>query len=579
MAIHLTRLILRKRGRKNAEDDFPTQQLFVLALCRICEPIAFMSIFPYAYRMIESFHITQDETRISVYAGMLITAFAFAEFSTGMVWGRISDRVGRKPVLIMGLVGTALSMILFGFARTLPAAILARALGGLLNGNVGVLQTTVGELVTKKEHQPRAYSIMPFVWSMGSIIGPAMGGALAMPCDSYPSVFPRGGLFDTYPFLLPNLFCVFILILGITNGILFLEETHVEKQGRRDLGLELGQFLLKKLSWETDPRPSRLTDGDENDVLADLDPPPGYRSTDSSPILRSTTTEALDADLAGLQEKERRGMFQTFNRPVVLIIVAYAILAYHSVSFDALMPTFLSEEPLQTEVVLPFKFSGGFGLSTQTIGFMMAVQGFYSMFAQIGLFPFVVRRLGNLRTARIVLTVWPVLYFAVPYISLLPTHLQKAGIYLSLVIKTTFQAIAFPSNAILLVNAVHSKSVLGTVNGAASSAACLARALGPIVTGSIHSAGLKLGYSGLAWWAGGLVCLFGALESYWIQESDGHLPGTSQEEEASSCEPLLHSVALEPTDDGVLRPSRPSVMDELDLTKPCKHEMAVEGKQ
>lgn len=251
----------------------------------------------------------------------------------------------------------------------------------------------------------------------------------------------------------------------------------------------------------------------------------------------------------------------------------------HSVSFDALMPTFLSEEPLQTEVVLPFKFSGGFGLSTSTIGFMMAVQGFYSMFAQIGLFPFVVRRVGNLRTSRIVLTAWPVVYFAVPYIALLPAHLQRAAIYLSLFTKTTFQAIAFPTNAILLANAVHSKSVLGTVNGAASSAACLARALGPIVTGSIHAAGLKLGYSGLAWWAGGLVCLVGALESYWMAESEGPLDRTSKEEEGGSCEPLLHSVTLDSTVDSAVRSNGPTVMDELDLSKPSKHELIVGGKE
>jgi hypothetical protein len=211
---------------------------------------------------------------------------------------------------------------------------------------------------------------------------------------------------------------------------------------------------------------------------------------------------------------------------------------------------------------------------------MMAVQGFYSMFAQVGLFPFVVRRIGTLRTARFVLTVWPVLYFAVPYISLMPKHLQRTGIYMSLLTKTTFQAIAFPSNAILLANAVHSKSVLGTVNGAASSAACLARAFGPLVTGSIHSAGLRLGYSGLAWWAGGLVCLVGAVESYWMEEIDGYLHSTSQEEDGSSCEPLLHSVALESTaDDEMLRSNRPTVMEDLDLTDPVKHDLFLEAKE
>ena len=93
-----------------------------------------MSIFPYAYYMIQSYNITSDVNLIAVYVGLVTSAFAFAEFSSGMLWGRISDRIGRKPVLLLGLAGTALSMISFGFAKSLPAALLARALGGVLNG-------------------------------------------------------------------------------------------------------------------------------------------------------------------------------------------------------------------------------------------------------------------------------------------------------------------------------------------------------------------------------------------------------------------------------------------------------------
>lgn len=93
-----------------------------------------MSIFPYIYQMIQSFGVAKSKDEIAVYAGLVTSAFAFAECSTGVIWGRISDRIGRKSVLIGGLVGTALSMILFGFATSLPVALLARALGGLLNG-------------------------------------------------------------------------------------------------------------------------------------------------------------------------------------------------------------------------------------------------------------------------------------------------------------------------------------------------------------------------------------------------------------------------------------------------------------
>ena len=340
----LTRLFLGE----HVDDSFPFRQLGVLgtssrrpsqsgkllrvqltpltAICRLCEPIAFMSIFPYAYRMIESFNITQDETQISVYAGMLITAFAFAEFSTGMIWGRISDRVGRKPVLIMGLIGTALSMISFGFAKTLPTAIMARALGGLLNGNVGVLQTTVAELVTKKEHQPRAYSVMPVVWSIGSIIGPSIGGALAMPCDNLG--FRRTGIFDDYPFLLPNLFCVAVLLLGITIGILFLEETHVDKRDDPDLGRKLAEVLFKcgsKSKTQTTNCKSALALEQIVDLFDGNDPPPGYRSTENSPLLRSASTIEIDAEM--LREKERRGVVKIFSKQVILIVVAYAFLA------------------------------------------------------------------------------------------------------------------------------------------------------------------------------------------------------------------------------------------------------------
>jgi MFS family permease len=97
-----------------------------------------MSIFPYIYYMVKSFNITTDERQIAMYAGMVTSAFAMAEFLASIFWGRLSDRVGRKPILLTGLAGTGISMIVFGFAPSLPIALLARALGGILNGYVHV---------------------------------------------------------------------------------------------------------------------------------------------------------------------------------------------------------------------------------------------------------------------------------------------------------------------------------------------------------------------------------------------------------------------------------------------------------
>jgi hypothetical protein len=230
------------------------------------------------------------------------------------------------------------------------------------------------------------------------------------------------------------------------------------------------------------------------------------------------------------------------------------------------MPTFLSEPVMDATPALPFKFSGGFALSTKTIGFMMAVQGVYSMIAQLWLFPFLIRRLGTLVTFRIVLVIWPLLYLVVPYLVLLPHHLQTVGIYFCLLMKITFHVIAFPSNAILLTNAAPSKNVLGTINGVAASAACLARAFGPTVTGAIHSAGLKFGSSGPAWWVGGLICAVGTVESFWMEEVEGRMDGPCNEEEPATCEPLFHSTNLEANEE--LPPRRCSLnsIAELDLS-------------
>lgn len=89
----------------------------------------------------------------SFYAGLLVSAFAVAEASTAVLWGSLSDRVGRKPVILMGLMGTIISSLIFGFATNYWVALLARFLGGLLNGNVAVLQTMVAEIVKDPRHE------------------------------------------------------------------------------------------------------------------------------------------------------------------------------------------------------------------------------------------------------------------------------------------------------------------------------------------------------------------------------------------------------------------------------------------
>ena len=173
---------------------------------------------------------------------------------------------------------------------------------------------------------------------LSSILGPAIGGALAQPCDNYPSLFARGTLFDRFPFLLPNLVCAAILVIGVTIGILFLEETHEIKRHRRDLGLEMGRWITSHFRRE-EPLESFTKYGDANIeestlLLADEEPP-GYSTREGTPTRRESrpqsptaiTRIALDIKIKEGLEQKTGGTHKAFTRQVLLNIVAYGILA------------------------------------------------------------------------------------------------------------------------------------------------------------------------------------------------------------------------------------------------------------
>lgn len=157
-------------------------------------------------------------------------------------------------------------------------------------------------------------------------------------------------------------------------------------------------------------------------------------------------------------------------------------------------------------------------MNSKDEGVLMVLQGFYAMFAQAVLFPFLAKRYGCLNIFRFAVLLWPLLYFLVPYTVLLPRGFDMIGICLCLLWRTTAQALTFPPNNIMLTNSAPSMLVLGAINGVAGSTASLCRAFGPTITGFVHSKGLSIGVSGLGWWITGLVCILGAAESLLMEE-------------------------------------------------------------
>lgn len=118
-------------------------QLIILTFMRLAEPLVMTSLQAYVYFMLKSYDHDASDSVIAYQSGILTGSFTAAQCVTAVIWGRLADKawMGRKNVLIVGLLGTFISSVGFGFSKSFVAAMLFRSLGGALNGNVGILRT------------------------------------------------------------------------------------------------------------------------------------------------------------------------------------------------------------------------------------------------------------------------------------------------------------------------------------------------------------------------------------------------------------------------------------------------------
>ncbi|KAJ5981628.1 hypothetical protein N7499_009320 [Penicillium canescens] len=495
------------RSPISPDDSFPTAQLFLLAICRVAEPIALTSIFPYSWVMVKDFHMA-DGGNASFYAGILISAFSLAEAFTGMFWGALSDRLGRKPILLSGCFGTMTSLILVGLAPNFWVALAGRALGGALNGNIGVIQTMVGELVKRPEHEPRAYAIMPFVWSIGTIIGPAIGGLLAKPSEGFPSLFPADGLFGKFPYLLPNLVCSFLLLLSIIGSWLFLQETHPDMQPGSETTHGYFEHPVEQ--------PLLATSGATANAGVDLRAE-SYGTFNQVQLHEENWNVQADGSSPTWKRLPKP---KAFTWRVTMLVVALAIFTYHSMTYDHLLPIFLQDKNTRGLSVLShglFDIPGGVGLSTRTVGVIMSTDGIIALVIQSLVFPLLAHYLGIWRLFVVVTVLHPIAYFMVPFLVFLPGQSVYIGIYACLIVRNALSIIDYPVLLILIKQASPSDSVMGKINGLTASAGAASRTLAPPIAGFLYSAGAEMGCTAVAWWGSSFVALVGALQLWFIQ--------------------------------------------------------------
>ncbi|KAK7753738.1 hypothetical protein SLS62_004362 [Diatrype stigma] len=511
---------------KDAPNTFPARQLTILAICRFSEPIAFNSILAYTYVMVQDLN-GGDDTDASFYAGLLVSAYAVAEALTAMGWGVLSDRYGRKPVVLIGLGGVAISSLIFGLASKYWVALLARFVGGALNGNVAVMQTMVAEMVTNPEHERKLTGSidLPFVWTLGGIIGSAMGGFLAQPAQFYPSLFPPDGIFGRYPYLLPNVVSVAVIILAILQGIFFLEETNprlkkaivleqaVEEEDDvtdERTPLHHNQAPPQSKQRKSAAAPCHPHQPERPRFMEESLPVPVEQNFD----LRRTsfgTVHSIKLPTASITElRDETFKGRAFNYTVIMVTIALLLISYHQMAFCTLLPTHLLDRPMAPHGHLDFW--GGLGLTVHDVGGYLAVNGFLGLLIQGFIFPIFVDKVGVWKSFAWMVVLYPTAYLLNPFLSALPDVLVSPVIYAAMILQSFYGIIAIPCALILLKDATPSSLVLGKVNGLAMSACCLARTVSPPLQGIIYSAG----GSAAAWFSCAGIAMLGIVQLAWV---------------------------------------------------------------
>ncbi|KAK0673344.1 major facilitator superfamily domain-containing protein [Cercophora samala] len=496
-------------GHKNDGPKLPVQQLAILAIARFAEPLALTSVFPYLPEMIASFGVEKNE--VARWAGFTGAIFSISQSCTAVAWGRASDKFGRKPIILIGLLSTMICFLVWGMSTSLPMAITARAIMGSGNGNVGIIRTMVAEMVPERVLQPKAFSLMPLVWSIGSVFGPAFGGFFAQPAKQFPNVFGDIEFFKRYPFALPNIMACCVFFVSFMTGLLFLKETLESKRNTRDWGLELGEKLTRPFHRSKPSKHLRRRSFVDSEA--------------SAPLLAQSTMSNSSSQLESKQHSDPVSMKDIFAPQTTINLICYTFLALHSVAYDQVLPVFLNYPrviPDEHNTSLPFKFTGGFGLSSDKIGTIYTVYGISCGVIQFFLFPKLCAKFGVLGIYRFATVVFPVIYFLTPYTALVQDTTTRYVFFLTIMLVKGFVVIvAFPCTTILLTNSATSLRILGTLNGVATTFSGLGRAAGPAAAGAVFSWGVQRGYVIAAWWFLGLIALVGTIPPWFIVEGDG----------------------------------------------------------
>ncbi len=176
------------------------------------------------FNLIESFTVSggSQVNNIVLFGGILGALYSLLQFIFAPIWGKLSDRYGRAPILKFSIFGMLVSYIIWIFSGSFTILLLSRLVGGIMGGNISVATAVVSD-VTSKENRSRGMAFVGIAFAMGFLIGPAIGGIFSLidlsSLNSY-------GL---NPFSAPAIIAAVLSLINFLLVFNSFEETNINK--------------------------------------------------------------------------------------------------------------------------------------------------------------------------------------------------------------------------------------------------------------------------------------------------------------------------------------------------------------
>ncbi|KAG7090160.1 hypothetical protein E1B28_011768 [Marasmius oreades] len=431
----------------------PKLQTALALLISHAEPVTATVIYPFIPAFVRRTGITNgDEKKTGHYAGIIESLFFISECLCVFHWGRASDRLGRRPILLIGPLGLAIATFGFGLSTSFWQLVVFRCIQGVFNGNIGVVKTLLAE-ITDDTNLPDALTLLQLMWNVGVTIGPAMGGLLTDPAKRWPRIFGNE-FFREYPYFLACAGPAFLAFATFVICFFFLNETlrdYSDKEHKTDPS-ECDPLL---------PRPREIARTHHHDPVLPVLPPPN----EPSPTLHEIIIP---------------------NVPLQRSLTCHAFYSFTNMSYTVLVPLIYSTS-------IP---NGGLGLSPYKIGAILGVEGvcvavfpvfgWKPMLNRIGLkntfilsYSFHIVRIGMLMLARMAVATtgtvdWMVWMLIAAQIS-----------------SSMFSSVAYNTTATLILKSTP-PNALGAVNGIQQMISSGLKGLAPTVASSLFAVSLAL---------------------------------------------------------------------------------------